>query len=198
MNLSLNDVALPVRLRFERPVTDEELMEFSSANDVLRVEREPNGELIVMSPNGGAGGSLELAIGAVLWNWAQEDGRGKAFGLNAGFRLADGSVRAPDASWVSYARWNLLTVEQQEKYVPLCPEFVIEVRSKSDRLGPLEEKMEMWVGNGAEVAWLIDPERKVVVVYRRGEEREIFEDPSSVQGSGPVRGFELVMARVWG
>jgi Uma2 family endonuclease len=198
MHLSLNDVELPVRLRFERPLTDEELLRFSAENEPWRMEREANGELIVMSPNGGEGGSLEAAVGAMLWTWAREDGRGKVFSSNAGFRLEDGSVRAPDASWVSFGRWNLLTVEQRKKYPPLCPEFVIEVRSETDRLGALEEKMEMWVGNGAEVAWLIDPLRKVVAVYRRGEEREVFEDPTSVQGTGAVRGFELVMGRVWG
>jgi len=89
-------------------------------------------------------------------------------------------------------------VERQKGYAQICPEFVIEVRSETDRLAELQEKMRMWVSNGAELAWLIDPSRKVVEIYRLGEEPEVLVEPSSVQGSGPVAGFELVMARVWG
>ncbi len=198
MNLSLSESEFPVHLRFDRVMTDEELMRFSSENEPLRMEREPNGELVVMSPSGSGGGSTELYVGIQLGNWADSDGRGKVFGPNAGFTLQDTSVRAADASWVGLDQWNALTADQQESYAPLCPEFVIEVRSKSDRLASLERKMLQWIGNGAEVAWLIDPQRRVVAIYRPGCEVEVHEDPSSVRGDGPVRGFELVMARVWG
>jgi Uma2 family endonuclease len=99
---------------------------------------------------------------------------------------------------VSSARWNALTPEERKGYARICPDFVIEVRSGTDRLRQLREKMETWIANGAELAWLVDPERKVVEVYRPGETPQIHENPSSVQGTGPVRGFELVMARVWG
>jgi Uma2 family endonuclease len=197
MNLALDQDEMPVRIAFEQPLSNEALMRFSAENDWLRVERDANGELIVMSPAGADGGSTELEVGAELIFWARKDGRGKAFGANSGFTLPDSSVRTADAAWISLARWNVLTREQQESYSPICPEFVIEVRSKSDRLKTFQGKLEMWIANGAEVAWLIDPERKVVEMYRPGASPELLRDPSSVQGTGPVAGFELVMARVW-
>ncbi len=198
MTLSLSETEFPVYLRFGRAMGDEELMRFSLENEPLRVEREANGELIVMSPSGSGGGSLEARVLIALGVWAELDGRGTVFSPSAGFRLPDTSVRAADAAWMSMELWNALSVDQQESFAPVCPEFVIEVRSKSDSLPPLERKVTQWIANGAEVAWLIDPQRRVVAIYRPGCEVEMHEDPSSVRGDGPVRGFELVMARVWG
>ena len=172
-------------------------MRFCAVNDPLRIELDENGELIVMTPSGSEGGSLEGGVIAELYVWARQDGRGKAFGSSAGFRLADGSMRAPDAAWMSLRSWSALTPEQQESFAPICPEFVIEVRSRRDSLRELQTKMRMWTANGAELAWLIDPQRKVVEVYRPGEEPEVHEQPTSVHGSGPVAGFELVLERIW-
>lgn len=197
MNLSLSQSELPVRLRFDRPVTDEEFMRFCAANEPMRFEMEPDGEITVMSPSGSEGGGLELEVGIDLGIWARMDGRGRVFGPNAGFKLPDGSVRAADAAWVSWNRWNALTREEQQGFAPLCPEFVIEVRSNSDRLPPLQAKMEQWIANGAEVAWMIDPSQRSVTIYRHGDSPETFTSPTSVQGTGPVSGFELVLSRVW-
>jgi Uma2 family endonuclease len=197
MNIALSEIELPVRLRLERPMTDEELMRFSAANELLRVERDANGELIVMSPTGSDGGSTELNVGVELAIWARGDVRGKVFGPSSGFTLPDSSVRAADAAWVSWERWNGLTRRQQKGYAPLCPEFVIGVRSESDRLEPLREKMRMWISNGAQVAWLIDADRKVVEIYRPGQAVDVLEQPEKVLGDAPVAGFELGMERVW-
>ena len=198
MNLVLNPVDLPIRLRMERRLTDEELLDFCRANEPARVERDANGELIVMSPTGLGGGSMEVEVAIELGIWARGDGRGRVLGSNTGMTLPDGSVRAPDAAWVSEQRWNELTPEQRKSFGRLCPEFVIEVRSETDGMLDLQEKMKMWIANGVELAWLIDPKRRAVEVYRPGEAAEIHEDPTSVQGSGCVLGFELVMSRVWG
>jgi Uma2 family endonuclease len=198
MNLAFSEDAMPVRISFEKPLSDEALMRFSAANEWLRLERDVNGELIVMSPTGAEGSSWNAEINADLTVWARRDGRGRVFDSNGGFTLPDGSVRAADAAWVSLDRWNALTREQRQGYAPICPEFVIELKSPSDRLAELQAKMEMWIANGAEVAWLIDPERKVVEIHRPGDSPEVLHEPSSVQGTGPVAGFELVMARVWG
>ena len=198
MNLALDNLELPIRIRTERPLTDDEFMEFCAANELARVERDSNGELIVMMAGGLEGGSEELSAGSELRVWALEDGRGKALGANSTFHLPDGSLRAADAAWVSWERWNALTERQRKRFGPLCPEFVIEVRSESDRLKPLQAKMKLWIRNGVELGWLIDPKRRVVEVYRAGESAEVWEDPTSVQGTGCARGFELVMGRVWG
>jgi Uma2 family endonuclease len=198
MNLALSEIELPVRLRLERPVTDEELMCFSADNELLRVERDANGELLVMTPSGNRTGRKNAYVIQMLGMWADADRRGYHFDSSTGFTLPDGSMRMPDAAWVEAARWDVLSEEEKDGFSPLCPDFVIELRSKTDRLPMLEEKMTMWIANGAKLAWLIDPERKVVAIYRAGQAVEVLEDPSSVQGDGVVAGFELVMERVWG
>jgi Uma2 family endonuclease len=198
MSVVLEHIEFPVRIRLEGRMTDEQLLEFCLANAPSRVERDANGELIVMSPNFSEGGALEGDVYSELRFWALSDGRGKTFWPNSGFTLPDGSMRAADAAWIAWERWKGLTAAERGGYSPICPEFVIEVRSARDRLSAVREKMELWIANGAALAWLIDPERRVVEVYRPGEQPEMHDNPTSVQGSGPVRGFELVMARVWG
>ena len=197
MNLALEGVELPIRLRLERPLTDLELMRFCTVNEMVRVERDANGELILMSPTGleGSGWNSELITDLNLW--ARQDGRGKVFDSNGGFTLPDGSMRAPDAAWVSWRRWNAVPREEQKRFGRVSPEFVIEMRSENDRLPMLQDKMRLWIRNGVELAWLIDPQRKVVEMYRPGEDPEIHEQPTSVQGSGPVSGFALVLERIW-
>ena len=198
MNLALPEIDQPIRIRFEHPLTDDELLRFCAENDPLRVERDKNGDLIVMTPTGLEGGGVEGDVFGELRNWALQDGRGKAYGPNAGVTLPDGSMRAADASWISWQRLNALTPEQRKAFAPICPEFVIEVRSESDRLPELQAKMQMWTANGAEVAWLVDPVRKTVEVYRPGREAEVIEGGSVVEGDGPVAGFVLELGRVWG
>ena len=197
MNLALEGVELPIRLRLEKPLTDLELMRFCTVNEMVRVEREANGELVLMSPTGLEGSSWNSELITELNLWARQDGRGKVFDSNGGFTLPDGSMRAPDAAWVSWRRWNSVPREEQKRYGRVSPEFVIEMRSESDRLPLLQEKMRLWIANGVELAWLIDPQRRVVEVYRPGEEPEVHEQPTSVQGSGPVAGFDLVLERIW-
>jgi len=179
-------------------MTDDELFEFCAKNEALRVERDANGDLILMSPTGLEGGGAELELGTDLTIWAREDGRGKSFGASAGFTLPDGSMRSPDAAWMSWQRWNALPLAERKRFGRVSPEFVVELRSESDGFPELQDKMKMWLANGVELAWLIDPQRRVVEVYRAGQAVEVHEDPSSVPGTGVVAGFCLVMQRVWG
>jgi Uma2 family endonuclease len=197
MNYALAEPEQTVRIRPDRPMSDEELMRFCEDNDIARIERDTNGELLLMSAAGNRTGRTNAYVIHILTAWAEEDGRGYCFDSSTGFTLPDGSMRMPDASWVEAKRWDAMSEADQDRFSPICPEFVIEIRSKSDRLKTLQTKMEMWIANGAEVAWLIDPQRKVVEIYRPGDSPEVLHEPSSVQGSGPVAGFELVMARVW-
>jgi Uma2 family endonuclease len=197
MSLTLSRIELPVRIKTDTPMSDDEFMRFCSANEPTRFERDANGEIVVMSPTGIDGGAAEADVNLELGIWARGDGRGRAFGPSAGFRLPDSSVRAADAAWISWERLNSISAEQRKGFGPVCPEFVIEVRSKTDRLPPLQAKMEQWIANGAEVAWLIDPIEKTVAIYRPDEQPEHLNEPTSVQGSGPIAGFELVMSRIW-
>ena len=197
MNLALSETELPVRLRFQRPMTDADLLRFCEANEVLRVERDANGEILVMTPAGFGSSNMNVRISRFLDEWAETDGRGTTTESSGGYALRDGSVRAPDAAWISFERLRPLSNEDRAGFALVCPEFVIELKSPSDRLPDLEAKMQMWITNGAEVAWLIDPERKAVAIYSPGDSPEVLHKPSSVQGIGPVAGFELVMERVW-
>ena len=198
MSFALSEIELPVRLSFERPMTDDELMRFCAVNDVLRVEREPNGEILVMTPANSKTSKMNMRISRLLDQWAEEDGRGVAFDSSGGFILPDGSMRNPDAAWIERSRWEGLTDAQQSSFAPVCPDFVIELCSPSDKLPAAQAKMEQWIANGAEIGWLIDPIDKAVTIYRPGAEPEHHANPTSVQGTGPIAGFELVMARVWG
>jgi Uma2 family endonuclease len=197
MNFNLAEMPLPLRFRPETPMSDEELMRFCAANDALRVERDANGEILVMTPAGSKTSKMNMRIGRLLDEWAEQDGRGVAFDSNGGFTLPDGAMRAADAACVLLMRWDALSPEQQKGYAPLCPDFVIELRSPSDRLSDLKAKMESWIANGAQSGWLIDPEEKTVYVYRPSDSPEVHHHPTSVQGSGVVAGLELVMSRVW-
>jgi Uma2 family endonuclease len=197
MNLALNQFELPIRISQGRPVTDEELMRLCAENNDLRVEREPNGEILVMTPANSRTSKMNLRIGRLLDEWAEADGRGIATGPDGGYTLPDSSMRVPDAAWVSNQRWHALSDKDQGRFAPLCPNFVIELRSPSDKIADLRAKMAQWIANGAEVAWLIDPIEKAVTIYRPGDQPEHLAQPTSVQGTGPIAGFELVMARIW-
>jgi Uma2 family endonuclease len=197
MNSALAGKRPPFRFRPETPMSDEDLMRFCAANDIARVEREVDGEILVMSPAGNRTGRRNAAIISALDTWAQKDGRGYVFDSSTGFTLPDGSMRSPDAAWVEASRWNALSRADQNRFSPVCPDFLIELRSQSDDLAMLEGKMMRWVANGAKLAWLIDPDREVVVVYRPGSPPEIHQRPAQVQGSRPVDGFTLAMGRIW-
>lgn len=199
MNFTLECMPLPARITTSTPMTDDELLEFSARNDALRIEREANGDLLIMTPTGGLGGKMNIRLSRLFDEWAEADGRGYAFDSSTGFRLPDGSVRSPDASWVEKRRWDALSAREQEGYSPLCPEFIVELTSATDRLAAVKRKIEAeWMPNGVRVAWLIDPKSRNVTIYQAGEVPETLFDPISVQGEGPVRGFELVMSRIWG
>jgi len=197
MSSSLAELPLPLRVRTMAPLTDDELLRFCAAHDELRIERDANGELIVMSPAGSESGGKNSDITTDLTIWARGDGRGKVFDSSAGFVLSDGSIRAADAAWIAYPRWNALTKKEQRGYAPICPDFIIELRSPSDVLAELEAKMEMWIANGVQLGWLIDPSRRAVGIYRPGQPTRLLENPETVHGEGPVDGLALPLAEIW-
>jgi len=170
MDYSLSSLALPVRLTPALAMSDEDFLCFSAANEPLRMEREPNGDILVMTPAGSKTGLINQRISQLLGNWSEQDGRGYAFDSSCGFRLPNGAVRSPDASWLRAERWDALTEVEQDGFAPLSPEFVVELLSAKDRPTVLREKMREWIENGVELAWLIDPRRHVVEVYRSGAE----------------------------
>ncbi|MFP5230714.1 MAG: Uma2 family endonuclease [Acidobacteriota bacterium] len=192
----LRSISFPLTLRLPKPLNNDQLLEFCAANDLFRIERNPAGEVILMTPAGGKNGKGELYIGRELDNWVELH-LGLAFGPNTGFSLPDGSVRAPDAAWLSSEKWNSLTSAEQEKFIPFCPELIVELRSPNDSLTELEQKMDDWIANGAQLAWLIDPLRKLAMIYRPGQEPETLLQPELLHGEGPIAGFTLKMQRPW-
>jgi Uma2 family endonuclease len=197
MNPVLSGVRLPFRFRPENPMSDEDLIRFCAANGVARVERDANGEILVMSPAGNRTGRRNAAIVGALDAWAQKDGRGYVFDSSTGFTLPDSSIRSPDAAWIEATRWDVLSESDKNRFSPICPDFVIELRSQTDSLADLEAKMAQWIANGVKLAWLLDPERKAAAIYRFGAKSTLHRHPASVLGDGIMAGFELAMTRIW-
>ena len=150
-----------------------------------------------MTPVGYIGGKHEIYVASELLNWSEQDGRGSAVGPNTGFNLPDGSCLAPDAAWISHHRIDALSPAQQAGYPPLCPEFLIEVRSKSDPRSFVETKMQLWIANGAQLAWLLDPLECSATIYKPESAPETLLRPAILRAQAPVDGFELRCDRLW-
>ncbi len=188
--------ALLIRYPKNRVLDDEMLLALSSENPELRFEQTAQGDLIVMAPAGTETGGKDADITTNLNIWARQDGKGRVFSSSTGFRLPNGALRSPNASWLSYERLNKLTSEQYEKFAPLCPEFVIELMSPSDSLKDPQEKMLEYIQNGAELGWLLDPSEKRIYVYTANGV-ETLEAPESVAGVGKLEGFVLNLQDIW-
>ena len=183
----------PSRLR----MNDEEFFMFCQLNPELRIERTSGGDIIVMAPTGGKTGRRNARLIAAFVNWAEKDGSGQFFGSSTEFILPNGAGRAPDLSWIRNERWLALTERQQEQFPPLCPNFVVELRSPTDRLEALKTKMEEYIGNGAELGWLIDPLERKVHVFRPGADSEVLENPQQVSGEPLLKEFVLDVQLLW-
>ena len=195
MAFVIDEAFLPATLT-SAPMTDEEFASFCSEHPDLFFEMTADGVIIVMPPNFSLTGIRNQEIVGQLYQWASRDGRGVGVDSSTGFVLPNGARRSTDAGWILKQRLQHLSPESLEQYWHLCPDFVIELRSHSDRLRVLREKMEEWVANGAQLGWLIDPETRTVEVFRPNAAPEIVSS-DSISGEGPVEGFVLHLPRVW-
>jgi len=191
---------LPIVLRLS-PVarmTDRQFLQFCSMNGDLRIERAANGDLIVMPPASGESSYLNFGIAVQLGNWAQRDGSGVCFDSSGGFTLPNKSILSPDASWVPKAKLAHLSKREKSRgFPPLCPDFVIELRSASDRLPVVQQKMRDYIANGARLGWLIDPRTQKVHVYRPREAVKVLNKPRRLKGDPVLPGFVLDLDVVW-
>ncbi len=178
-------------------LTDDQFFEFCQLNRDLRIERAATGELLIMPPTGTETGGRNFRLNGQLYNWIEQDGTGVGFDSSTGFMLPNGAERSPDAAWVKLERWNALTPKQQKKFAPICPEFVVELRSASDNLEPLKTKMQEYIDNGALLGWLIDRKNRQVYIYRPGVAVECLDNPASVSGESVLPGFVLDLSKIW-
>ena len=172
-------------------LTDEQFEQLAAANRELQLELTARGELIIMPPTGGETGDRNFELAGQLWLWNRQNRLGKAFDSSTGFRLPNGATRSPDVSWVRIERWNALTQDQRKKFLPLCPDFVIELVSETDELEDAQAKMREYLENGLRLGWLINPKLLQVEIYRPNQEAEILASPTTVSGDNILPGFVL-------
>ena len=178
-------------------LSPEQFKQLCADNPELRLELTSTGELIVMPPAVSKSGLRNFNLSSQLARWVEEDDSGVGFDSSAGFTLPNAAIRAPDASWIRRDRWEGFGEEEKEEFAPICPDFVIELRSPTDRLATLQAKMQEYVDNGAQLGWLIDPFERRVYIYRPGREMEVLEDPETVLGDPELPGFVLNVRELW-
>ena len=190
-------INLPTPLELMIDLSDEQFFDLCQKNRDFKFERTASGVLVIMSPTGGETSNRNIELSYQLQAWSRQNNLGKAFDSSGGFKLPNGADRSPDASWIESERWDSLTSEQREKFIPLCPDFVVELRSASDRLKTLQDKMKEYRDNGAKLGWLIDPKNKQIEIYRPNQEVEIKENPQSLSGENVLPGFVLDLTVIW-
>ncbi|NJL86369.1 MAG: Uma2 family endonuclease [Leptolyngbyaceae cyanobacterium SM1_1_3] len=178
-------------------LSDEQFYQLCLNNPDLKFERNAQGDLIIMPPTGGETGNRNAGLTAQLWIWNETYRLGIAFDSSTGFKLPNGANRSPDAAWMSRDRWDALTPEAQQRFVPLCPDFVVELLSPSDELSNTQAKMQEYIENGAKLGWLLNRKLRQVEIYRPNRAIEILPNPEFLSGEAVLPGFELVMAMIW-
>jgi len=178
-------------------LSDEQFYQLCQNNRDLRFERTCRGDLVIMPPTGGETGNRNLEIAYQLQAWSRSNKLGIAFDSSTGFKLPNSSDKSPDAAWIPLEKWNRLTLKQQQGFLPLCPDFVIELRSKSDDLKSLQEKMQEYLENGNRLGWLINRQDRQVEVYRQGQAVEVLGNPSSLSGEEILPSFVLDLVPIW-
>lgn len=191
------ELPLVVRLWPAIELSEDQFFELCQINGELRIERNAQGELLIMPPAGSETGERNMKVAVRVGSWAERDSTGVAFDSSAGFTLPNGAVRAPDAAWIARERWEQVPPEQRRQFAPICPDFVLELRSPSDTLRTIQAKMVEYLANGARLGWLLDPPTRRVYVYRPGTAVERLGDPESVSGESVLPGFVLNVREVW-
>ena len=192
-----DDDYIPPELIGVTHMTHDQFEQVCADNRKLRLELTSTGELIIMPPASPLTGMRNANLTSQLEAWARKDATGVCFASCAGFTLPNNAIRSPDASWVRLEKWDSLSQEQKERFSPFCPDFVVELRSRTDRLPVLFRKMEEYIANGVSLGWLIDPSTRRVYIYRPNEEVVVLENPESVSGEPLLPGFCLKTAELW-
>ena len=185
-------LTLPLKVNLARvQFTDEQFYQLCLSNPELTIERDAEGRLIVMSPVGGDSGSRQMDLGGEVYIWNRQTQLGKVFSSSTLFKLPGGGSRSPDVAWVELSRWEALTPEQRQKFPPIAPDFVIELRSRSDNLQTLQDKMLEYLQSGVRLGWLFNPQNQQVEIYRQGQTKEVRSLPTQLSGEDVLPGFVL-------
>lgn len=194
-----SSVLPPLVLQFEPVVRmdDEQFFQFCALNQDVRIERSAEGEIILMYPEGSASGFGNAELAFLFVGWAKRDGTGRICGSSGGFTLPNKAVRAPDVSWTTKERLNQLEPRELERFAPICPDFVLELRSRTDSMRRLKAKMVEYLACGARMGWLIDPMNRTVFIYRPGKPVEELRDPKFISGESVLPGFTLTLSDLW-
>ncbi|MBP0014004.1 MAG: Uma2 family endonuclease [Roseofilum sp. SBFL] len=190
-------ISLPPQLALKINLTDEQFWQLCHENDNLQFEKTAQGELIVMPPTGGNTSERNADLTFQLQAWNRQTKLGKVFDSSGCFQLPNGANRAPNSSWVKLERWDALTEKEQDRFVPLCPDFVVELMSPSDTLSQTQAKMIEYINNGAQLGWLINRKQRRVEVYRPQQEVEILDNPQTISGEFILPGFILDLSTIW-
>jgi Uma2 family endonuclease len=182
---------------FLKKMDDDEFFEFCRENSELRIEMDERGAIEIMPPTGTETGGRNFTLTGKFAVWVEKDGTGKGFDSSTGFRLPNGAKRSPDLSWVKSSKWKAVPKDKRKRFAPLCPDFVVEIRSETDSLTKLKNKMQEYIENGAALGWLIDPMKRRVYVYRPNAEVETLENPKTVSGEPLLEGFTLFLKEIW-
>ncbi|MEG3894449.1 MULTISPECIES: Uma2 family endonuclease [unclassified Microcoleus] len=186
----------PTSIELSIDLTDEQFFQLCQNNRDYQFERTVSGALIIMPPTGSETSKRNMDLSYQLQAWSRQNNLGVAFDSSGGFTLRNGADRSPDASWVKKERWDALTPEQKESFAPLCPDFVVELRSRTDSLKKLREKMQEYIDDGAKLGWLIDRQNRRVEIYRPDREVEIIQNPATLSGEDVLPGFVLDLAEI--
>jgi Uma2 family endonuclease len=185
-------LTLPLKVDLKNVhLTDEQFYQLCINNPELNIERNSKGILIVMAPVGGDSGNREADYITDLNIWNRQSGLGKVFSSSTLFKLPGGGTRSPDAAWIELSRWQALTPEQRQKFPPIAPNFVIELRSRTDSLQTLQEKMQEYMDSNVQLGWMFNPQDQQVEIYRQGQEKEVRSLPTQLSGEAILPGFEL-------
>ncbi|WP_448265108.1 Uma2 family endonuclease [Nostoc sp. DSM 114159] len=198
-NLPVVTEIIPMVLQLQPAIalTEEQFYEFCQLNPDFRIERNPAGELVIMPPTGSETDERNFNLVGQLWVWTKQDATGVGFGSSGGFTLPNGAVRSPDAAWIKRDRWEAIPLELRKKFAPICPEFVIELRSESDNLRILQDKMQEYIDNGTQLGWLIDRKQRQVFIYRPNIAVEKLNNPKTLYGESLLPGFVLDLNQIW-
>ncbi|NEP50046.1 MAG: Uma2 family endonuclease [Moorea sp. SIO3C2] len=195
--MNTTTISLPPTLELKLDLTDEQFWQLCHDNSDLRFERTATGELIIMSPTGSTTGERNADLIYQIKAWSRQNNLGKVFDSNTGFTLPNGADRSPDASWVQQERWDALTPVEQERFAPICPDFVVELMSPSDSLEKTRGKMREYIENGARLGWLINRKQRKTEIYRPHQAVEILNNPDTMSGEDVLPGFVLDLSTIW-